>query len=185
MTLVARLRLVLADPDLVAELVAEHLRRHACVLRRKLAALLAAQEEDVRLEGLPFLPVEAVDEQVLALTDDVLLAAELDDRVGAHDVENAGWGPRSRNSSCSPWARSVSNRPSRQQASSCGSARPASRGASSSSGGAVPLPRSPRGFPRRRRRRPPPRPRARLARPREPVRPQEPAVRARRRSSRR
>src|SRR5439155_17506887 len=81
--LLAGLRAVLADPHLRAALVGDDLRRDGG-LRLELAALLPAEEEDVRMEGLALLLPEVVHEQLLALTDDVLLTTEADDRVLAH-----------------------------------------------------------------------------------------------------
>ena len=87
--------LVLADPDLLAELVPDDARGHRR-RRREIGRAVAADEQDARLEGLALVDLEAVDEQPLALVDAVLLTAETDDRVTAHGVENAGWAPASR-----------------------------------------------------------------------------------------
>ena len=46
---------------------------------------VATEEQDARLEGLALVDLEAVDEQVLALADAVLLTAETDDCVAAHE----------------------------------------------------------------------------------------------------
>src|SRR5205823_2294513 len=90
-TLVARPPPVLADPDLRPALVRDHRRRHH-----------ALAEEDVGLEALAGLGAQAVDDECLAVADAVLLVAEPDDCVTVcHSVENAGVGPRARNSSYS------------------------------------------------------------------------------------
>src|SRR6266542_6823161 len=79
--LVAALGAVLADPNFRAAHVAEYLRRHVLRRGRKLAVAAAAEEQDVGVEGLALLPVQALDEEALALADDVLLPSEADDRV--------------------------------------------------------------------------------------------------------
>src|SRR5919204_66041 len=71
---VPSLRAVLADPDLLAERVSDDARRHLR-LRRKRPPAVAADEEHTRLERLALLGTHAVDEQPLALADDILLAA--------------------------------------------------------------------------------------------------------------
>ena len=48
---------------------------------RKLAGARAAEEQDLRVERLALLPVQPLDEEALALVDDVLLPSEADDRV--------------------------------------------------------------------------------------------------------
>ena len=99
MALVAILGPVLADPDLLAEDVADNARRHLRP-RRERPGAVAADEQHARLEGLALVRADAVDEQPLALADDVLLPAHGDDRVAVglrgHSVENAGVGPASR-----------------------------------------------------------------------------------------
>src|SRR5258708_1356343 len=77
---VARALLVLADPDLLAELMAEHAGRHGR-RRREVGRPVAADQEDARREGLALTRRELVDEQPLALSDAVLLTADGDDRV--------------------------------------------------------------------------------------------------------
>src|SRR5439155_22358472 len=76
---------VLADPDLRAALVREHLRghRHAGVT-----------EEDVRVECLALVGLHAVYDEVLALADAVLLATETDDRVVHTEKTRRQRGPR-------------------------------------------------------------------------------------------
>src|SRR5579862_5990583 len=79
-TAVAGAPAVLADPDLVAELMAHDAggdgRR-----RRDLRLAAPAGEQHLRVEGLALIGFQAVDEQPLALLDAVLLAADGDDRV--------------------------------------------------------------------------------------------------------
>ena len=72
---VARFRLVLADPDLLAERRADHARGHLR-LRRELEGTVAAEHQHLRMEGLAFLSRQAVDEKALAFLDAVLLSAE-------------------------------------------------------------------------------------------------------------
>src|SRR5581483_4375186 len=78
---------VLSAADLVAERVADHARRHRR-RRRDVRLAVAPDEQDARVERLPLVGLQAVDEQPLALLDAVLLPADGDDRV-AHSVENA------------------------------------------------------------------------------------------------
>src|SRR5579871_470854 len=92
---VAGAALVLADADLLAELVADDPRGHGR-RRREIGRAIPADEQDARLEGLALVHLQAVDEQPLALLDAVLLAAETDDRVAAHNVKRRGHGPASR-----------------------------------------------------------------------------------------
>src|SRR6185437_3105246 len=80
--------LVLADPDLLAELVAHDARRD-CDRGREVGLAVAADEQHLRSERLALVGLEPVHQQPLALMDAVLLATESDDRV-AHSVENAG-----------------------------------------------------------------------------------------------
>ena len=77
---VTGLRTALADPDLLAEDVPHHPRRH---LRPggECPVALAAQKEDVGVKGLPFVGFQPVDEQLLAFAHAVLLPADRDDRV--------------------------------------------------------------------------------------------------------
>ena len=78
---VARPRLVLADDDLVAELVADDLGGHLDALRGQLGLAVAPDERappggrSCSLHGKP------VHDELLALLDAVLLPAEFDDRV--------------------------------------------------------------------------------------------------------
>ena len=72
---------VLADQDLVAELVADDLGRHLDALRRELGLAVAADEQHLRVEGLALVDGEPVHEEPLALLDAVLLAAEFHDRI--------------------------------------------------------------------------------------------------------
>ena len=126
MALVARLRLVLADPHLRPAHVTDDLRAHRRA-RRQLAVALAADEEDVRLERLALLAVEPVHEQRLALVDDVLLSAEGDDRVvRAMTVETRARARAAANSSCSPSFRREP-RPAGLLAPVAPAARPAAR----------------------------------------------------------
>jgi hypothetical protein len=84
--LVAGAPAVLADPDLLAQLVPDD----ACGdgrRRREIGRSVAAYEQDARLDGRALVLAQPVDEQPLALLDAVLLAAEADDRVRAHGVE--------------------------------------------------------------------------------------------------
>src|SRR5947208_7841091 len=55
---------------------------------------VAADEQDAQLDRRALVGAQAVDEQPLALLDAVLLAAETDDRVGAHGVETRAGRPR-------------------------------------------------------------------------------------------
>src|SRR5262249_36641602 len=71
---------VLADADLLAELVPDHASGHGR-RRREIGCAVAADEQDTRFERRALVLAQAVDEQPLALTDAVLLAAETDDRV--------------------------------------------------------------------------------------------------------
>src|SRR5581483_3028887 len=91
--LVAGAALVLADADLLAELVPDDARGHGG-RRREIRRAVPADEQDARLERLALVDLEAVDEQPLALLDAVLLTAEADDRVTVHGMESAGSGPR-------------------------------------------------------------------------------------------
>src|SRR5712691_782875 len=79
--LVAGLRLVLADPHLRTAHVPDDLGRHVLGLRREHTAAVAAEEENLGVEGLALLAVQALDQETLALVDDVLLPSEADDRV--------------------------------------------------------------------------------------------------------
>src|SRR3954453_2193320 len=72
---VARLRAVLTDAYLLAERRADHARGHLR-LGRELERTIAPEHEYLRMEGLPLLRGQAVDEQALALLDAVLLSAE-------------------------------------------------------------------------------------------------------------
>src|SRR5579862_1191412 len=96
--LVAGALLVFPDADLLAELVADDARGDGR-RRREIGCAVAANKQDARLEGLALLHLEAVDNEPLALLDAVLLTAETDDRVAAHEkcrcVENAGCEPAS------------------------------------------------------------------------------------------
>ena len=65
------------------ELVADDRGRHLRVFGDELGRAVAADEQDVGVEGLALVPAEAVDEEPLALVDAVLLAAECDDRVAS------------------------------------------------------------------------------------------------------
>src|SRR5918995_420172 len=89
---IPRAAAVLSDPNLLALDVRQDLRRDRLALRRELGFSVAALEDDIGLERLLLVHVEAVHEQLLALADDVLLATELDDRVTGHG--NAGLRPR-------------------------------------------------------------------------------------------
>ena len=73
MATVARAPAVLADPDLLALHVAEHLGRHL-EPRLQVRLALAADEQEVRVERLALVGLDPVDEQLLALLDAVLLA---------------------------------------------------------------------------------------------------------------
>jgi hypothetical protein len=73
---VALLRLVLADPDLLAERRGNHLRRHLDARREVRLGVAAAREEDVGMEGLAFVRRQTVNEQPVALADAVLLASQ-------------------------------------------------------------------------------------------------------------
>ena len=84
--LVAGATAVLADADLLAELVPDDARGHRR-RRREIGRAVAADEQDARLDRRALVDAQAVDEQPLALLDAVLLAAETDDRVRAHGVE--------------------------------------------------------------------------------------------------
>src|SRR5205085_1931909 len=94
---IAALRPPLAGPHLLPAHVADHARRHGGA-RRELALAVPAHEEDSRLERLPLLRADPVHDEPFALADDVLLAADGDDRVAlglrGHSRENAGVGPR-------------------------------------------------------------------------------------------
>src|SRR5262249_22896544 len=87
---IARAAAVLADPHLLAELVADDARRDGR-RRRELGLAVAAGEKHLRVEGLALLGLQAVDEQPLALLDAVLLAPDGDDRV-AHKRGKRGPG---------------------------------------------------------------------------------------------
>src|SRR5581483_6698478 len=78
---------VLADADLVAEHVADDAGSHR---RRRLeiGLAVAGDEEHAGIERLPFVELEVLDQQPLALADAVLLASDGNDRV-AHDKGNA------------------------------------------------------------------------------------------------
>src|SRR4029077_1232923 len=91
--LVAGALAVLADPDLLAELVPDNARRHSG-RRREIRRAVAADEQDARLEGRALVLAQSVDEQPLGLLDAVLLAAETDDRVAVHGVETRALRPR-------------------------------------------------------------------------------------------
>src|SRR4029077_1128727 len=84
--LVARAPAVLPDADLLAELVPDDTGGHGRG-GREIRRAAAAYQQDARLEGRALVRTQAVDEQPLAFGDAVLLAAETDDRVGAHGVE--------------------------------------------------------------------------------------------------
>src|SRR5205823_3592940 len=62
--------------------------------RREIRRAVAADQQDARLNSRTLVGAEAVDEQPLALSDAVLLAAQTDDRVGAHGVETRALRPR-------------------------------------------------------------------------------------------
>ena len=83
MALVPGALAVLADADLRAALVRQHLRRDGGVSEQHLG------RERPALVGL-----DAVHDEVLALADTVLLATETDDRV-FHSMMLAGGSPRS------------------------------------------------------------------------------------------
>src|SRR4029079_13866941 len=91
--LVAGPAAVLADPDLLAELVPDDAGCHRRG-RREIRRAVAADEQDTRLESRALVRAQAVDEQPLSFGDAVLLAAETDDRVGAHGVETRAGRPR-------------------------------------------------------------------------------------------
>src|SRR5205085_3206161 len=91
--LVARAAAVLADADLLAELVADDARGDGRG-RREIRRAVAADQQDARLNSRTLGGAQAVDEQPLALSDAVLLAAQTDDRVGAHGVETRALRPR-------------------------------------------------------------------------------------------
>src|SRR3954451_4654233 len=92
---VAGALLVLADPDLLAELVADDARRDGD-RRREVGLAVAADEQHLRAERLALVGLEPVHQQPLALLDAVLLATESDDRV-AHKRGKRGAGrPRER-----------------------------------------------------------------------------------------
>ena len=78
---VARPPAVLADDDLLAELVADDLGRDLDALRGQLGLAVAPDEEHLRVEGLALFHGKPVHDELLALLDAVLLPAELDDRV--------------------------------------------------------------------------------------------------------
>src|SRR5207253_3113581 len=84
---------VLADPDLLAELVADDARSHGGG-RREIGRAVAAYEQDARFDRRPLVRAKTVDEQPLAHMDAVLLTAQTDDRVGAHGVETRALRPR-------------------------------------------------------------------------------------------
>src|SRR4051794_28353756 len=86
--LVAGAALVLADPDLVALDVADDGRGD-----RDAGAVAVGDEQQVGREALALVRLQAIDQQLLALLDAVLLATDFDDCVG-HSAENAGTGPR-------------------------------------------------------------------------------------------
>jgi hypothetical protein len=96
---VAGALLVLADADLRPTLLADDADGDGHPFRRDRDVAVAADEQHLRREGGAVVELHAVDEQPLALTDAVLLAADGDDRV-AHsgvptpDEENAGRRPR-------------------------------------------------------------------------------------------
>ena len=94
MLLVAALRLVLSDPHFLAEDVTDDARGHLR-LGREVDLPVAAEHEQRRMEGLPFVGLDAVDEQPLALLDAVLLASDLDDCVGTHKRGKRGRRPAS------------------------------------------------------------------------------------------
>src|SRR5262249_28500848 len=73
---IARLRLVLADPHLLAQRGAHDLPGHRRPFRRELELPATAEEQHLRMEGLALLGRHAVHEQALALLDAVLLPAE-------------------------------------------------------------------------------------------------------------
>jgi hypothetical protein len=71
---------VLADADLLAELVADDARGHGRG-RREIRCTVAPDEQDTRLDRRTLVGTQAIDEQPLTLSDAVLLAAQTDDRV--------------------------------------------------------------------------------------------------------
>ena len=72
---VARAPAVLADPDLLALHVPEHLGRDL-ELGREVGLPVAAGEQNVRMERLALVGLDPVHEELLALLDAVLLAAD-------------------------------------------------------------------------------------------------------------
>src|SRR5215204_5610723 len=76
MAAVAGATAVLPDHDLVAEHVADDAHGHRAVLRREIGVAVAAEHEDARLEGLALGHAEALDQQLLALLDAVLLPSD-------------------------------------------------------------------------------------------------------------
>ena len=96
MLLVAVLRAVLADPDLLALHVRDHAGRDGDVRRARCASRRHRRREERRAERLALTVRQPVHEQLLALADAILLSADGDDRVGAHRRRNAGLGPASR-----------------------------------------------------------------------------------------
>src|SRR6266516_424909 len=76
MPLVAGLRAVLADPDLLPAPLGDDLRRHLDARREVGLAVASSREEHVGMEGLALAVRDPVDKQALALLDAVLLSAE-------------------------------------------------------------------------------------------------------------
>jgi hypothetical protein len=74
--LVAALRLVLADPNLLPQRRSDDPRGHLRALRRQLEGAVAAEHQHIRVKGLALLHRQAVDEQALAFADAVLLATQ-------------------------------------------------------------------------------------------------------------
>ena len=95
MLLVAVLRAVLADPDLLALDVCDDARRDGRRRRREVGARRRRRSSStVGWNVLPGAVLEPVDEQRLALADAVLLASDGDDRVGAHKRRKTRAGTR-------------------------------------------------------------------------------------------
>src|SRR6476619_1501552 len=90
---VAALRLELEDPDLLAAQVLDDLHRDGALELRTVGDhLIAARHQDVGREGVAGGMRLPVDEELLALLDPVLLAADLDHRI--HEPRNGTRAPR-------------------------------------------------------------------------------------------
>src|SRR5206468_12139081 len=85
--------LVLADANLLAELVAHDAGGHGR-RRREIGAAVAADEQDARIERLALVRLESVHEEALPLLDAVLLTADGDDRVAHRRGKRGLRGPR-------------------------------------------------------------------------------------------